>query len=167
MADLAASGPLATKIVALQTLLSNSTWFQTWTGTADAAAAKARCIIGPEYADDGTTKPFVELLESEGLFQRLAAGDKTYSGGEIIVAVHGTITAAYANIGRDAYIEMLNDFGGLADAIIADANSPTYLAVRHVRVMQPPAFETLAGRSDATKRYTSWYGILSAAWGVQ
>lgn len=46
MPDVAASDPLSLALEALRTLLANSTWFQTWTGSADAAAALKRVVIG-------------------------------------------------------------------------------------------------------------------------
>ena len=110
MPDLVAAGPLAVALENLRTLIANSAWFQTWTGSANAAAALLRVVIGSV----GYNIKSVALASNVATIvthepHNLSAGSKvtiegiddTFDGSFTVASVTDTRTFTYAKTASD------------------------------------------------------------------
>lgn len=151
----AASGILSAPIDALAALVAASTTFQSWTGTASAAAALAYCYKAEVGQIDGSTwkRPFARIGQSEE-FEVQRGG---YGLGVLVLDFEAAVSADYQEGGasENDFVSALYEFTNKVGAIIADVRtgsegSAALIVTAITMVVQPqrPREEVLGGAKD-------------------
>lgn len=156
---LAPSGPLSLPLKNLQTLVSNSSTFQTWVGAADAATAAARIyLVGEDKS--ATTRPFavVHHLDPAEFNREAQAGGAVQcfvESGAVGLIFEDDVGAAYAADHADAEMEFTNIVGAVISEMEDLAGSGAYLNVTRFGVITGPARSAL----DEAESEGDYYGI--------
>lgn len=106
---------------ATRTLISNSAYFQTWTGTASAALALERIVLCSE-AEENLTTPYAVVFTGDGLVVSNEATGQYFSkwpiGGSVMVRFVAEIDADYvtAEDSQGAVRKFMNDVQGHLDS---------------------------------------------------
>ena len=149
---------------ALREVLANNAWFQSWTGSVDATAAKAHVLIGEYWNDESITRPFCVIRPGEFRVTVKGSGRRYYASGELELLAFADVSAAYEDDGENAMLEMLEAVGNLQDAIVSDA-SLTRWHFQNVRTGEGPVFAD-RGFGGSVKKYESWSVSLVVGWGT-
>lgn len=137
----AATGDLGLLISAIRTMVAKSSVWQTWTGTANETAAKARVAFGLE--------PSPGVLSPNALVGLLDGGGNKVSGGaqdfhdqstDVLLAFTADVPEAYATkaLAGEAYLDFLNHFEGVMAEVLALCGTPGYPTCQGWKLMQPP-----------------------------
>lgn len=153
----------------LQELIASSSWFQTWTGAANTAAAKAFAVLLATEAPP--TRPFCVLMEPDdgGQTRELVGVNTFIPRGTFEVLVEGAIssgntddlTAAMgeARDDLDDFLQMLSDqsgqiVGGIRQMFLSSARAAGAIN-----------FAPVAEGTDKANVYESWNAMIAVEWG--
>jgi hypothetical protein len=168
--SVAPAGPISMLKDALRTAIASSAWFQGWTGTASAAAAKAHILIGPVTEEDEPNRPFVWIDEPEQPLEAPLIGVNAFGlRVTLLIALQADVSAAHRNEGRDAKVEADNAVGQfeqmLRDQSGADLGDGTRLYLNERRVVSTARFHPLSEGADNRNAYQSWDALLEVTIG--
>lgn len=158
------TGHLGKALDNLRTLVANSSTFQTWTGTATTAAAKARIYI--ESADTGSpTRPFCVVGFGEDFaISKVGGGTgNTYrNDGSLLLWFEGAVSSGNAADSEDAAYEFLNDVDGILSDCQTLSGSGGYINVTEFGLLLGPE------RSAPAQGETDDYMVMafSVAYGI-
>jgi len=149
--------------------LANASWFQTWAGAADAAAARAKIIIEFRLGADLPTRPYVILRLVGYRRDKVALSTHGPGGGVLhILAVHD-VSSSYRTVGEEANLDAENNWGALLDGL-----SDWQQTVGTVRVelgtieeLMPPELPDPAEMDEESARYPYWIAECSTIIGPE
>ena len=160
-------GRMTSVLDGLKVLISNTSQWQTLTGTVTPAAAAA--FIHTGYLRDMPTRPFLQLSEVEDSMTKEEAATSTYlTRGEIDVLMTSDIDSGNQNDDDAAIDEARDDFYDLLHAIqdqSGQANDDGSRMGITVIEQESPAFIDTSQQADNQKRYVQWQGTMRVAWG--
>lgn len=150
----AAANFLSLAVDGVRDALSQSTTFRTWTGTANAAAAKLRAL--PVESLTTETLPHATLLAVDCARERTGgAGAGSLWSGDVVVSVLFRETISQADT-TDAYYAFMNTVGAVWAEVEAQAVAKTRYAdirtIRLARTAQRPDYQE-ANASNVTQFY--------------
>lgn len=145
------TGPISEPLAAVETLLSNSATFQTWTGAADAAAALNHIhVIGlPTPAENRPSYSAAELSELRPMavlnydvaepwaYEGIAQGQYTPSG-RVLIALEADVDSADARNFKEAAYTFLNAVGKIIEEMAEASEGGGYPVVQRVRLRMQP-----------------------------
>ena len=126
-----ASGIFSLFLSNAETLLANSSNFQTWTGTASVAAAKTR--ISLVEIDSGYTRPYalIRFEQSGGWSVDAIAGGSDVSWSAELVDLEIVFEATVSGDNDEDYaITFLNNIGAIVEDMKVLAGTDAYLAAQ-------------------------------------
>lgn len=133
MPDVTPAGVLSLPLSRLRTLLSNVPAFQTFTGTASAAAALAKIYVDEAPPD---TRPMALIaLNDDWSWNSIGEGAGVDYGynlhGSLLLMIEAAVTSTYAALSQsyNAAYEFHNSAGAVWAGICALSGSGSYLAV--------------------------------------
>jgi len=126
------TGFLSLKVHEMRTLLSNSGDFQTWTGTANAAAALAR-IHTPLAVATTATLPFA-VVDLGTAFNMSNISERQFDfDGDIFLVFREAISQAD---GLDAYYAFTNTIGAILEDLTDSAKGPGNFPLDSIQLLE-------------------------------
>lgn len=172
---LAPTGPITTPLVALRTMLSRSSTWQTWTGEATEAGAIGHvyyyAIPGTATADTAeeyeaalaAARPYAILATGSYQRDRLAGGPHTWiDTGQALVIIETGIPSAYSGDDdqSDLGVWFESNCGGVVSDVCDLSGDVGLLSVRSVAIDDGPSQH----RTDGGERYLQV--ALAIEWGA-
>lgn len=140
------SGILSEPLDEFATLISQSATFQSWTGTATPAAAKARIVV--RQAVGVPTRPFAAIDIVPGFEVRRGG----HASGQMWLYFEATVTAGNSTE-PDAYYEFANKVGAVLDEIMTEMENAGRLLIQSRGL----AFETPPQRGSREEKGDDYY----------
>lgn len=163
MPSVTLTGPFGGALEALATLIANSATFQTWTGTASAAAALARIAIGTDLGTVSCPRVIVFLGDDVEL-QSQAMGTNSMgfhqAKGTLCFQFQAAPDATYAGDPENACKNFMNKIFNVVGEMASLSGSGTYLIVRNFKPMDEVFFEPLEKRDTVELKWTWGAAIL-------
>jgi len=165
---LTATGAFSLPLANLKTLLANCAAFQTWTGTADAAAAAARIDLFAEQTASLTLPGAVVTWGAQNSYSSSKAFggeggtyERTGTADIYFTSDLDTTYAEYASTLDNLMLAFCNDIGEIMDDMDALAGRDTYLDVRGWDKVAGPM---RSGEEDTSKMVqmvvrVMWWGM--------
>lgn len=155
------AGPISVLKDALRTLIASSSWFQTWTGTANTAAAKLHIMIGPVDEEDEPNKPYIWIDEPEQPLATPLIGVNAFGlRMTLLVVLQANVSSGYARDARNAKVEADNAVGQFMDMLRTqsgtDLGDGTRLYLADRRIANTARFHQVAEGSDNRTLFASW-----------
>jgi hypothetical protein len=118
----AASGKYAVRLDEVRDLIAASAAFRTWTGTANAAAAKLRAHVG--WFPDGTTLPLA-LVDHLGMSAEKVSSASEFDVTGYVIGVLFETEAPTASVSTymDEIYSFLNTISSIEDEMLTELNS--------------------------------------------
>lgn len=167
-----AAGRLSLPLDNLQDLIANSGNFQTWTGTANAAAAKARIHVqaeGPSYTRPAAIVSLGPDDDWRSVQDSAGAAGHYVDTGMLRVQFEANVASGNQADHTDALYEFTNNVGAIIDDMLGLAGSDTYLVVHEIRKTDGPGrirIEDVGTDADEFSSDGDAYGIeFTVMWG--
>lgn len=154
----------------LSTLIANTSYWQTMTGTSSVASAKTFIFDKFVHREaDLPTPPYIELVPVDGSLRHEEVATHTYiRAGEIDVLVTNSLSSGSQSDGQKAADEVRLQYYDLLDAIQAQsgqANSDgTRMAITAAE-QEGPTLIQAPEQSNNQIAYEAWQGVIRVSWG--
>lgn len=110
------TGKIGAAIANLETLLANTTAFRTWTGTADAAAAKGKIILMQDV-DSDIARPRALVSLGDNWSMDRNADDTFIVSGDMLLRFEQDVAAGDASDPEAAVCNFVNSIGGIVSGM--------------------------------------------------
>ena len=157
----APSGIFSIQLSILRTMISQSTSFQAWTGTANAAAALARIYFEAQDNSD-VVRPFaLVFMGNEYVQQSIAGGASTVfqPTGQLVMMLEDDVAAENADSHADAYFAFSNELGGLIEDLMDLSNTDSLLSFESIALTGGPSRTEKNDRVSLGDVYTASYNM--------
>lgn len=169
------SGSIGLAVKNLKDAIAATSWFQTWTGTANATDAGARIGFGGRDANESDptpingTRPWLLIYPEPGWSSRLVAINTPLYSPAVIVEAESSVTAGYAASSDQAQQEAATDWGGLLGTIAGLSGTTInsiVLMLKSVAETLPPTLQGDDERTAGGGRWVKWTAMARVEMGI-
>jgi hypothetical protein len=155
------SGIFSIQLSILRTMISQSTSFQTWTGTANATAALARIYF--EAQDDASiARPFsLVFMGNEYVQQSIAGGASQVfqPSGQLVMMFEDAVAPGNAGSEADSYFAFANEIGDVIDDLLALGGTDSLLSFESIALTGGPSRSEKNDKVSLGDIYTASFNV--------
>jgi hypothetical protein len=155
------SGIFSIQLSILRTMISQSSSFQTWTGTANAAAALAR-IYFEAQDDSSVVRPFALVFMGNEYVQQSIAGGASQvfqPSGQLVMMLEDAVAPGNAASHADAYFAFANELGDLIEDLMALGGTDSLLSFESIALTGGPGRTEKNDRVSLGDNYTASFNV--------